>query len=111
MFGKPSKEKLLALGAKGKFEKIRPYAEHKDPAVRLAAAEALGLIDSDESANLLILLLRSPDAALQMAAAKALGNTSYQPAAEQLRLLHQRTGDEALKAVCTEGIHSIKNRA
>lgn len=109
MFGKPTKEKLLAMGANGKLEKLRPFLENKDISVRTAAAEAIGLINTDESSNALILALRDTTEEMQIAVVKALGNSSYQPAEEQLRQLFKRTSSETLKELCLEAIKSIES--
>lgn len=108
MFGKVTQEKLMAWGAKGKLAKLRPYLENSDVNIRVAAARAMGQIDTEEAANMLILVLRDPSVEVQKAVVESLGKMSYQAAEEHVRQLYRATTDKELQELCLKSAHHLE---
>lgn len=107
----PSQAKFEAWGTRQKLDKIMKYTEHKESDVRANACLALGLIDTPESANALIIMLRDPHVVVQKAAAQALGQLSYEQAKPHLRKLQSETQDPQLPTICDNAIKGIQSHS
>lgn len=107
MFTNMKISKIKKLAEHKHYEGILPYCENEDPQVRVAAAEGLAEIGTDESNNALIGMLRDHDITVKTAAVKALGkikeNHSYAFISHEM----EQSKDETFIASCRQALSAI----
>jgi len=99
--------KIENWGKKSKVEKLKKFADNRDPKIRQAVARALGDSKGDEAFNLLVLLLRDPDATVRQAAVESFGYLGEKRAIEHLRHLIGRESDDAVKKAIEQTIKKL----
>ena len=87
MFTQMKINKIKKLSEHKNFEGILPFCENESAEVRIAAAEGLAEIGTDECNNALIGMLRDHDMSVKIAAVNALGKVKE---FVLLHLLHMR---------------------
>jgi len=107
MFSSNKAEKLEKLAGKGKVDKIAPYIKDKDPALRAAAAKALGKVDSDDSYNVLISALHDRELNVRMSVVSALVALKRPSAAEHLRHAYGSTSEPEFVEACKKALSTF----
>ncbi len=101
--------KIAVWGEKKKMNKIIKQTLSKEPAIRAAAATALGPIREDESFNALVDLIRDPSVEVRKAVIMALGVNGRKAGGEHIRSIMARPGNEELLDICRTSITQIIN--
>lgn len=102
-----------------KLSRIKRLSEHKhcagilscckdeDPQVRIAAAEGLAKVGTDECNNALINMLRDKDIQVKTAAVKALGEIREFHSSAFISHEMEESKDEAFIAACRQALSAI----
>ncbi len=100
--------KIEKLAQKKKSDKLIKFLNSKDKEERIAAINALGKVNDEDSYNKLIALLSSQDTDERIAAAISLGQTSKDSAITHMNYHISKQTDAKVKEAMTAAIVSIK---
>ena len=100
-------EKIESYGEKKNFKKIQGCLKDKEPQIRMSAVDALKNIDTDESYNQRVVMLRDSDISVKKAAIKSLGMLSRKTAIDHITYIMNLEKDEELQEVCRKSISSL----
>lgn len=101
-------EKIMKYASKKKAAKIFPFCKSQEVEERIAAATALGMIDTDESYNQLIFMLHDQDSNVKAAVAKALGEQCRSSASEFIRHELEKCDDAVFHEAAQATLNKIQ---
>lgn len=107
MFTQMKINKIKKLSEHKNFEGILPFCENESAEVRIAAAEGLAEIGTDECNNALIGMLRDHDMSVKIAAVNALGKVKEFRSSTFITHEMEQSKDETFIAACKKALGAI----
>ena len=101
-------EKINKWAEKSKTKKIVKVLSNPNLEMRIAAIQALGTVDDEESLNTLIMVLRERDPVIRANAAEALGNLGNLRAKEFVRKLSVNDEDENVREKALAAVNKLQ---
>ncbi|HHV59374.1 MAG TPA: HEAT repeat domain-containing protein [Clostridiaceae bacterium] len=105
-----SVSKVEKWAKKKKTAKLVKFAESDDKDIRVAIAKGLGTIETEDSANGLVNMLRDPDPDVRIAAAESLGTVGNSRSIEFVRYIVNNDTDENVRKAAGEALNRLKEK-
>ncbi len=103
-------EHVEKLAAKKNVEKLTKLVSNKNPAVRLAAIDGLGVCGTDDAYNALISLIRVEDADARAHAVRALGKAGKPSARAHLEHQMKTEKDPGVNKAISEALSVLHGK-
>lgn len=96
-------------GKKKNLDKLKKVIADRDPKVRIAAAQALGIANTDDSLNVLISSINDPEPSVKIKIIETIGNIGAKRSVEHLRHLFNTEKDPSVIQAVEHAMKNIAN--